>query len=182
MPGWSRWPYSKPVLMLFEDMHWADPTTIELMDRLVERIQRVRLMVVITTRPEFVPPWTGQMDVTYLALNRLGRSAAGEMVSKVTGGYQLPEELTEHIVAKTDGIPLFVEELTKTVLESGLVKRIGDSYELTGPLSKVEIPSTLHDSLMARLDSHPPGQKRRADCCRHRAGVYPRDVVGGLQR
>ena len=145
----------QPVLMLFEDMHWADPTTIELMDRLVERIQRVRLMVVITTRPEFVPPWTGQMDVTYLALNRLGRSAAGEMVSKVTGGYQLPEELTEHIVAKTDGIPLFVEELTKTVLESGLVKRIGDSYELTGPLSKVEIPSTLHDSLMARLDRIP---------------------------
>ena len=143
------------VLMLFEDMHWADPTTIELMDRLVERIIGISIMVVITNRPEFTPPWTGQMNVTFLTLNRLGRRPATEMVNRVAAGKVLPDDLREHIVSKTDGIPLFVEELTKTVLESDLVTQRGDTYELTGPLSTLEIPSTLHDSLMARLDRTP---------------------------
>ena len=168
--------HTQPVLLLFEDMHWADPTTIELMDRLIERIERLPIMIAMTTRPEFSPPWTGRMDVTHLALNRLGRNAANEMVNKVTGGIQLPEALREHIVAKTDGIPLFVEEITNMVLESSLVRRQGNIYELTGSLADVEIPSTLHDSLMARerhvMDSNTRWYKtRRTPACSKKPDV-----------
>jgi class 3 adenylate cyclase/predicted ATPase len=145
----------QPVLALYEDVHWADPTTLELLDRVVDRVQTLPVLVVITFRPEFRPPWTGHAHVTALALNRLDRRHGAMLVEQVTGK-MLPPELVEQIAAKTDGVPLFVEELTKAVLESGLLKEAGDRYVLAGPLPPLAIPSTLHDSLLARLDRLAP--------------------------
>ena len=109
-------------------------------------------MSLITFRPEFQPPWTGYAHVTTLTMSRLGRRQGADLVARVSGDKPLPPEIVEQIVARTDGVPLFVEELTKTVLESGLLADAGDHYELTGPLPPLAIPTTLHDSLMARLD------------------------------
>ena len=142
----------QPVLALYEDVHWIDPTTLELLGRIVDRVQRLRVLTVITFRPEFAPPWTGHGHVTTLSLSRLARRQGAAVVGRVTGGKRLPDEVLEQILAKTDGVPLFVEELTKTVLESGLLEDTGDCYELTGPLPPLAIPATLQDSLMARLD------------------------------
>ena len=105
------------MLVVFEDVHWADPTTLELLDRLVERAQALPVLVVVTFRPEFAPPWIGRGHVTLLTLSRLGRREGAALVGRVTAGKALPAEVLEQIVAKTDGVPLFVEELTKTVLE-----------------------------------------------------------------
>ena len=146
----------RPVLMVLEDAHWVDPTTQELFELVVNRIQSLPVMLVITHRPEFSPPWHGRADVTTLTLNRLGRRQVAAIVERVTGGKALPSEVTEQIVAKTDGVPLYVEELAKTVLESELLRDAGDRYELTGPLPALAIPATLHDSLMARLDRLAP--------------------------
>ena len=146
----------QPVLALFEDVHWIDPSTLELLGMVVERIQRLPVLVLITFRPEFQPPWTGQAHVTTLAMSRLGRRQGAQLVARVTGDKPLPAEVVEQIVARTDGVPLFVEELTKTVLESGLLADAGDRYELAGPLPPLAIPATLHDSLMARLDRLAP--------------------------
>jgi predicted ATPase len=123
------------VLALYEDVHWIDPTTLELLGRVVDRVQRLRVLAVITFRPEFTPPWTGHGHVTTLSLSRLGRRQGAAVVRRVTGGKRLPDEVLEQILAKTDGVPLFVEELTKTVLESDLLEDTADCYELTGPLS-----------------------------------------------
>jgi len=112
--------------------------------------------LLITYRPEYSPPWVGEPHVTTLTLNRLSHKLAAQLAVKVTGGKALPKEVLGQIVVKTDGVPLFVEELTKTVLESGLLEERGDSYELSGPLPSLAIPSTLHDSLMARLDRLAP--------------------------
>ena len=128
----------QPVLMVFEDSHWVDPTSRELLDLTVERIRSLPVLLILTFRPEFQPPWTGQPQVTILALNRLDRRNQAVLVEHITGGRTLPDELVAQIVDRTDGVPLFIEELTKSVLESG------------APL--VGIPTTLHDSLMARLD------------------------------
>ncbi len=149
----------QPVLMIFEDAHWADPTTLELLEQTVDRVQEARILAVITSRPEFDPPWPSHSHITTLTLNRLGRRQGAAIVSDLTGGKALPEEVLEQIVARTDGVPLFVEELTKTVLESGLLTDSGDRYELTGPLSTLAIPSTLQDSLMARLDRLAPAKE-----------------------
>ncbi|MFB3139002.1 MAG: AAA family ATPase, partial [Phycisphaerales bacterium] len=111
-----------PVLVVFEDAHWADPTSLEALDQVMERIQGERVLTVITYRPEFSPPWRGYTHVTSLALSRLGRDQCAAMVANVTLGRALPGEVLDQIVSKTDGIPLFVEELTKTVLESGLLR------------------------------------------------------------
>ena len=108
--------------------------------------------MVITFRPEFSPPWDGHAHVTAYTLNRLGRRECGALLDQVTGGKTLPEQLRGQIVDKTDGVPLFVEELTKAVLESNLLEDRGDHYALAGTVSMVEVPATLHDSLMARLD------------------------------
>jgi predicted ATPase len=123
-----------------------------MLDIVVDRIQDATVLVVITSRPEFTPPWTGSTHVTSLTLNRLGRRHCEMMVSGVTGGKALPPEVLDQIVTKTDGMPLFVEELTKTVLESGILKPTSDAYVLTGPLPPLAIPTSLQDSLMARLD------------------------------
>ncbi|HZA67530.1 MAG TPA: AAA family ATPase, partial [Geminicoccaceae bacterium] len=146
----------QPVLALYEDVHWIDPSTLELLDLVIERIRQLPVLVLITFRPEFQAPWTGQAHVTALAMNRLGRRQGADLVARVTGDKPLPAEVLEQIVARTDGVPLFVEELTKTVLESGLVADAGDHYELTGLLPPLAIPTTLHDSLMARLDRLAP--------------------------
>jgi predicted ATPase/class 3 adenylate cyclase len=144
--------HRQPVLMVFEDVHWIDPTTLELLDRLVEAIPGWRVLVVITFRPEFSPPWDGHAHVTAYTLNRLARRECGALLDQVTGGKALPEQLRAQIVDKTDGVPLFVEELTKAVVESNLLEDRGDHYALAGTVSMVEVPATLHDSLMARLD------------------------------
>ena len=140
------------VLLIFEDVHWADPTSLELLEMMVEQAQRSRVLAIITFRPEFTSPWTGYAHITSLTLNRFSRKLAAALVEKITGGKSLPDEVHEEIIAKTDGVPLFVEELTKTILESGLLKEEPERYALSGPLSTVAIPATLHDSLMARLD------------------------------
>ena len=147
---------TQPVLELYEDVHWVDPSTLELLDLLVERVRRLPALVVLTYRPEFSPPWTGRAHVTALTMNRLGRRQGALLVDRITGGKPLPTEVLDQIVARTDGVPLFVEELTKTVLESGLLADAGDHYDLAGPLPPLAIPTTLHDSLMARLDRLAP--------------------------
>jgi predicted ATPase len=146
----------QPVLALYEDVHWIDPSTLELLSLVIERIQRLPVLVLITFRPEFQPPWIGQAHLTTLTMSRLGRRQGADLVARVTGAKPLPSEIVEQIVARTDGVPLFVEELTKTVLESGLLADAGDRYELHGPLPPLAIPTTLHDSLMARLDRLAP--------------------------
>ena len=146
----------QPVLALYEDVHWIDPSTLELLGLVIERIRQLPVLVLITFRPEFQPPWTGQAHVTTLTMSRLGRRQGADLVARVTGDKPLPAEIVEQIVARTDGVPLFVEELTKTVLESGLLTDAGDHYELSGPLPPLAIPTTLHDSLMARLDRLAP--------------------------
>ena len=142
----------KPVLMLFEDAHWADATSLEWLNLAIERVRRLPVLLLITFRPEFEAPWTGLPGVAAVALGRLDRDQAEMLVKHVTGGRTLPAEVMAQIVAKTDGVPLFVEELTKNLLESGLLIEDGASYRLDGPLPPLAIPSTLQDSLMARLD------------------------------
>jgi predicted ATPase len=140
------------VLLVLEDAHWTDPTTRELFDLMVERVRDLPALVVMTFRPEFQPPWAGHDHVRTLNLTRLSRHEGATMVERVAGGRALPAEVAAQIVAKTDGVPLFVEELTKTVLDSGLLRDEGDRYTLCGPLPPLAIPSTLQDSLLARLD------------------------------
>ena len=142
----------QPVLMMFEDAHWADATSLEVLDLAIERMRKLPVLLLITFRPEFEAPWKGLPDVAEIALHRLDRAGAETLVSQVTGGRKLPAEVLAQIVAKTDGVPLFVEELTKNVLESGLLTEGGGRYRLEGPLPPLAIPSTLQDSLMARLD------------------------------
>jgi len=146
----------QPVLAVYEDVHWVDPTTLEALDLLIERVQRRPVLVLITFRPEFNPPWTGHAHVTQLSLSRLTRRHGQALVAAVTGGKVLPDEVLDQILAKTDGVPLFVEELTKTVIESGMLTDAGDQYVLAGPLAPLAIPATLQDSLMARLDRLAP--------------------------
>jgi len=145
-----------PVLALLEDAHWIDPSSLEVFNRLVDRAPELRALLIVTFRPDFAPPWVGQAHVHSLALSRLGRRHALAMIDRVAGGKALPAEVLEQILAKTDGVPLFVEELTKTVLESGLVREDNGSYVLTSALTPLAIPSTLQDSLMARLDRLAP--------------------------
>jgi predicted ATPase len=123
---------------------------------LIERMQRLPVLILITFRPEFAPPWSGHAHVTQLSLARLTRRDGNAIVAGLAGGKTLPEPVLDEIVARTDGIPLFVEELTKTVLESELLQDAGDHFELAGPLPPLAIPSTLQDSLMARLDRLAP--------------------------
>ena len=146
----------EPVLMVYEDVHWSDPTTRESLDLLVDRLSGRRVLAIITFRPEFTPPWIGRPHVTMLTLNRLAPRQRAEMIGHVTGGKALPREISNQIVDRTDGVPLFIEELTKSVVESGLVTDTGDSYVGTGPAAPLAIPTTLHASLLARLDRLAP--------------------------
>ena len=146
----------QPILLSFEDAHWADATSLELLDLTVERVRQLPVLALFTFRPEFEPPWAGLPNVGTLTLGRLARDDVESMVARVTGGRVLPAEVTEQIVVKTDGNPLFVEELTKAVLEAGILIEDADGYRLDGPLPPLAIPETLQDSLMARLDRLAP--------------------------
>jgi class 3 adenylate cyclase/predicted ATPase len=146
----------KPILLLFEDAHWADATSLELLDLTIERMRQMPVLAIFTLRPEFEPPWVGIPNVGVIKLGRLDRSNVESIVTQVTHGRALPAEVMSQIVAKTDGNPLFVEELTKAVLEGDILVKDGDNYRLGGPLLPLAIPATLQDSLMARLDRMAP--------------------------
>jgi predicted ATPase len=142
----------RPVLTIYEDVQWIDPSTLELLALTVERAHHMRLLLVISARPEFTPPWPGYAHVTTISLSRLSRREATTLITEVAQGRALPDEVISQILVRTDGVPLFIEELTKAVLESGLLRKREHDYVLGGPLAAVAIPTTLHDSLMARLD------------------------------
>ncbi|MGA8758569.1 MAG: adenylate/guanylate cyclase domain-containing protein, partial [Stellaceae bacterium] len=144
-----------PVLMAWEDLHWADPTTLETLGLLIEQAPTAAMLVVATYRPELTPPWPQRSHMTPIKLNRLERPEVETMVGHLAGGRPLPGEVVDHIVAKADGVPLYVEELTKAILGSGVLEARGEAYVLTGALAQLHIPETLHDSLMARLDRLP---------------------------
>jgi class 3 adenylate cyclase/tetratricopeptide (TPR) repeat protein len=144
-----------PVLMALEDLHWADPTTLVALGMLIEQAPTAPLLVVATYRPELTPPWPQRSHMTPITLNRLERPEVETMVSHLAGGRSLPGEVVDHIVAKADGVPLYVEELTKAILGSGVLEARGDAYVLSGSLTQLHIPETLQDSLMARLDRAP---------------------------
>jgi tetratricopeptide (TPR) repeat protein len=146
----------QPSVMLFEDAHWADPTTLEVLDLLIDRVRTVPLLMVLTHRPEFQSRWSQQGHVGALNLSKLTRTQSAAMVSALAGGKALPEALLEQILTRTDGVPLFVEELTKSILEPGELTEAGDRYEYAGSARDVTIPTTLRDSLMARLDRFMP--------------------------
>ncbi|TPL02936.1 hypothetical protein FJ938_18945 [Mesorhizobium sp. B2-4-14] len=137
-----------PVLMLYEDVHWIDPSSHELLDLVIERVSRLPVLLLVTFRPEFQPPWTGQAHVTNLVLNRLGRREGATLVQRVVGNVELPSDVVAEIIERTDGVPLFVEELTKAVLEGG---NAGTTLSRAGT-TVLNVPATLHASLMARLD------------------------------
>jgi predicted ATPase len=142
----------QPVLFAMEDLQLVDPSTLEFLSLLVDQGPTARILTLFTFRPDFSPPWTGRSHLTQVTVHRLPRRQAVEVIHQVAHGKTLPSEVVEQIVAKTDGVPLFVEELTKMALESGLLQEREGRYELTGPLPPLAIPTTLHDSLMARLD------------------------------
>ncbi len=142
----------QPTLLIVEDAHWIDPTTREALDLLLRGIVRKPVLAVITYRPDYQPTWSGLANALTLPIVRLPRRDVVQMIEKVLGGKPLVEEVLEQIVAKTDGVPLFVEELTKTVVQSGQIIETNDSYQLGGTLSDLAIPTTIRDSLMARLD------------------------------
>jgi TOMM system kinase/cyclase fusion protein len=142
----------QPVLFVMEDLHWVDPSTLEFLSLLVDQGPTARILALCTCRPDFSPPWTGRSHLTQVTVSRLLHHQAMEVIRQVADGKALPLEVVEQIVAKTDGVPLFVEELTKMLLESGFLQEQEERYALTAPLPPLAIPSTLHDSLMARLD------------------------------
>ena len=142
--------------ILVEDAHWIDPTTLELLNLLIDRLNDRRVLLLITHRPEFTPPWGSPAHLTRLTMNRLNARACAGVIGDLAHGKALPEEVLRQIVAKADGVPLFVEELTKAVLESGLLREGADAWRLDGPLPPFAIPSSLHDSFMARLDRMAP--------------------------
>jgi class 3 adenylate cyclase/tetratricopeptide (TPR) repeat protein len=146
----------EPLLMVFEDVHWSDPTTRELLDLLIDRVPTLRVLVIITFRPEFTPPWVGRPHVTLLSLSRLPPRQRAEMIAQITGAKALPREIVDQIVDRTDGVPLFIEELTKSVVESGMVAEAGDHYAMAQPAVPLTIPTTLQASLLARLDRLAP--------------------------
>jgi predicted ATPase/class 3 adenylate cyclase len=152
----------QPVFMIYEDVQWIDPSSRELLDMVVERVARLPVLLVLTYRPDFQPPWTGQAHVTTLSLTRLGRREVAAIVGSVAGSKLLPDEIMEKIAERADGIPLFVEELTKAVLDAGV--RVDDTGKApsTMPYAALVVPATLHASFMARLDHLGPVAKETA--------------------
>jgi len=142
----------QPVLFILEDLHWTDPTTLELLNLLIDQTPTASLLVLLTCRPHFQPAWHHRSYLTEITVNRLARNQIERMTTHVAGGKTLPPEVMQQLIQRTDGVPLFVEEMTKAMLESGHLKAVDDHYELTGSLSTFAIPASLQDSLMARLD------------------------------
>lgn len=148
-----------PLLMLIEDAHWIDPTTEEWIGLAVDGLREARVLMLLTCRPQYVPSWGNPVNSTRLTMNRLSHRQSAALIETVTAGKSLPVEVVDEIIRKTDGVPLFVEELTKTVLASALVEDTPGGYRLHGPLQTLAIPSTLQDSLMARLDRLAPAKE-----------------------
>ncbi len=146
----------QPVLIIFEDVHWIDPTSLEFLAAIVEHVPQLRVLLLVTARPQFMPPWPSHPHLTTIALTRLGRRDGTALILRVTGGKTLPKEVMDQILTHTDGVPLFIEELTKMVLEGGLLRERNGEYVLEGPLPPLAIPTTLQASLMARLDRLSP--------------------------
>jgi TOMM system kinase/cyclase fusion protein len=142
----------QPVLFILEDLHWTDPTTLELLNLMIEQIPTTSILTVLTCRPHFQPAWHHRSYITEMTLNHLSHAQAEQLVNRMTDGKTFPQEVLQQILTKTDGVPLFVEELTKAILESGQLKETDGHYELAGSLQALVIPATLQDSLMARLD------------------------------
>lgn len=162
----------EPVLLLFEDVHWADASSLELIDLLIERIKKLPVLAIITCRPEFRCPWIGLPNVSAIQLGRLDRQYVRALIDRLAGSQAIPADVLDQIVVKTDGIPLFVEELTKTVLESDWLARNAEG--LRGPMLSIAIPATLKDSLMARLDRLAPvAQVAQAGAVIGRVFSYP---------
>lgn len=146
----------QPSLMVYEDLHWADPSSLEVLDLLIDRARSFPMLIVLAYRPEFQSRWGGHGHVSGLNLSKLTSAQSSAMISKLAGNKALPAELTKQILAKTDGVPLFVEELTKSILESSQLRLIGDHYQYADATRGIAIPATLRDSLMARLDRYMP--------------------------
>ena len=140
-----------PVLAIFEDVHWIDPTSLEVLGRTVDRIKTLGVLLIITYRPEFEPPWIGRPNVTALTLNRLGEREIASMIERVVGNKMLPTNIRQDIIERTDGIPLFVEEMTKAVLEADSQGAAAQAVSMV-PSPMLAVPASLHASLMARLD------------------------------
>ena len=147
-----------PVLMIFEDAHWADPTSLEVFGRVVDRIAKHPVLLLITFRQEFNPPWVGQPHVAALTINRLTRAEAGAMIDRVAGNKPMPANIRKEIIERTDGIPLFVEEMTKAMLEADS-QRAAERTAAAIPSTAIAVPATLHASLMARLDRLGPAKE-----------------------
>ncbi len=142
----------QPVIFILEDLHWSDPSTLALLELMIAQAPAKSIMMVLTCRPEFTPSWGFRSHLTPIALHRLPRAQIELMMDRVTGGKVLPTDLVEQLVDKTDGVPLFIEEMTRAILESGQLYETNGQYQLTGPTAQVPIPTSLQDSLMARLD------------------------------
>ena len=147
-----------PLLIIFEDAHWTDPTSLELFGRIVDKISTLRVLLIVTFRPEFEPPWIGRPLVTALMMNRLGQREIGAMIDHVTGNKPLPGSIRQDIIERTDGIPLFVEEMTKAVLEAGS-ESVAEHTGAAVPYPALAVPASLHASLMARLDRLGPAKE-----------------------
>jgi predicted ATPase len=142
----------QPVLWIIEDLHWTDPSTLDLLNLVIEQIPTTSILTVLTCRPHFQPAWHHRSYLTEITVNRLSHAQVEQIVTGMTGGKTFPPEVLAQIVEKTDGVPLFVEEITKAILESGHLQEVNGHYELVGSFSTFAIPATLQDSLMARLD------------------------------
>jgi class 3 adenylate cyclase/tetratricopeptide (TPR) repeat protein len=152
----GRLAQASPVLMIFEDAHWADASSLELLDHTVEQLPQLPVLLIVTHRPEFAPPWIGQVAVTTIVLSRLGGREAAALAGNIAGGKRLPEDILDRIIERADGIPLFIEELTKSLIDGGMLREDAGGYALVGPLSELAIPSSLQASLLARLDRLAP--------------------------
>jgi len=182
-----------PVLTVFEDIHWIDPTSLDLLDRTVARVANMPVLLIVTFRPELEPTWVGQPHVTMLPLSRLGRHDSADIIGGVTKGKALPDAVVEQVLAHTDGVPLFIEELTSTLLESGLLRETTDRYVLDGPLPPLAVPTTLQASLVARLDRLAPvkdvaqigaaiGREFSHELIAAVAALAPKDLDTALER
>ncbi|ANK85643.1 MULTISPECIES: AAA family ATPase [unclassified Rhizobium] len=167
-----------PVLMIYEDVHWIDPSSRELLDLVIDRVQRLPALLVVTFRPEFQAPWTGQAHVTMLVLNRLDRRERAALVQQVVGNGELPNEVVAEIIERTDGVPLFVEELTKAVLESGSTSTAPSRADMT----VLNVPATLQASLMARLDRLGPVAKEVAQIAAVLGREFSYELVAAVAR
>jgi len=142
--------------MVVEDAHWSDQSSRDLFDLIIDRVSTLPVLAIVTFRPEFTPPWVGRPHVTLVSLNRLRPRQRAEMILCVTRGKALPREIADQIIDRTDGVPLFIEELTKAVVESGVLADVGDRWTVSGPLPPLAIPTSLNASLLARLDHLAP--------------------------